>query len=193
MSADSHAKLTLHNGHLIKRSINMRPRLTILLVAILLVAGFAALNWSEFLRPTPLSFGIFVMDAPLGLILLSVLTITLVAFLASSIHMQTVNLLDTRQHAKELHAQRELADKAEASRFTDLRQHLDAQMREIHQRETIASTELEKAVAAGQRELRTQLELMNRTLATRLAEIEARIDAKVDQRARAPGSAAILS
>ena len=166
----------------------MRPRLTILLVAILLVAGFSALNWTEFLRSTPLSFGLFVMDAPLGLILLTVLGITLVAFLISSIHMQTVNLLDTRQHSKELHAQRELADKAESSRFTDLRQHLDAQMREIHQRETIAATELEKAVAAGQRELRTQLELMNRTLASRLGEIESRSDPKADPRPRTPGT-----
>lgn len=166
----------------------MRARLIVLLTAILLVAGFAGLNWSEFLRPTPLSFGLFVMNAPLGLILLCVLGVTLVAFLVSSIHMQTVNLLDTRQHSKELHAQRELADKAEASRFTDLRQHLDTQMREIHQREVIAATELEKAVAQGQRELRTQLELMNRTLATRLAEIEGR----VDQRVREPGSAAVL-
>ena len=166
----------------------MRARLIVLLVAILLVAGFAALNWTEFLRPTPLSFGLFVMDAPLGLTLLSVLTVTLVAFLVSSIHMQTVNLLDTRQHSKELHAQRELADKAEGSRFTDLRQHLDTQMREIHQRETIAASELEKAVAAGQRELRTQLELMNRTLATRLAEIEGR----VDQRVRESGSSPAL-
>ena len=171
----------------------MRPRLTILLVAILLVAGFACLNWSEFIRPTPLSFGLFVMEAPLGLILLSVLTVTLVAFLASSIHMQTVNLLDTRQHSKALNAQRDLADKAEASRFTDLRQHLDTQMRELNQREVIAATELEKAVVAGQRELRTQLELMNRTLATRLAEIESRVDAHADQRARAPGTTAILS
>lgn len=171
----------------------MRARLIILLIAILLVAGFAALNWSEFLRTTPLSFGLLVTNAPLGLILLGMLTITLVAFLVSSIHMQTVNLLDTRTHSKELQVQRDLADKAEASRFTDLRQHLDAQMREIHQRETIAATELEKAVAMGQRELRTQLELMNRTLATRLAEIESRIDARVEQRTRAPGSTAILS
>jgi hypothetical protein len=171
----------------------VRARLIIILTAVLLVAGFAGLNWSEFVRPTPLSFGLFVTDAPLGLILLCVLTVTLVAFLISSIHMQTVNLLDTRQHSKELHAQRELADKAEASRFTDLRQHLDTQMRELNQREVIAATELEKAVVQGQRELRTQLDLMNRTLATRLAEIESRLEARVDQRARAPGSAAILS
>lgn len=170
----------------------MRSRLIVLLIAILLVAGFAALNWPEFLRPSPLNFGVFTMEAPLGLIMLSLLTISLVAFLVSSIHLQTVNLLDTRQHYKEMHAQRELADKAEASRFTDLRTHLDAQMREIHQREIIAATELEKAVAAGQRELRTQLELMNRTLATRLAEIESRIGGRVEQRAHAPGSTSTI-
>ena len=169
----------------------MRSRLIVLLIAILLVAGFAALNWSEFLRLTPLSFGVLVMEAPLGLILLSVLTLTLIAFLISSAHTQTVSLLDSRQHAKELHAQRELADKAEASRFTDLRQQLDVQMREIHERETAAAAEIEKAVAAGQRELRSQLELINRTLATRLGEIESRLDGGADQR-RAPGSTAIL-
>jgi hypothetical protein len=160
----------------------MRARFIVLLVAILLVAGFAALNWSEFGRPTPLSFGLFVMDAPLGLLLLTVLGVTLVAFLVSTAHMQTVNLLDTRQHSKEMQVQRDLADKAEASRFTDLRQHLDAQMREIRQREAIAATELEKAVMQGQRELRAQLEVMNRTLASRLGEIESRVDARTDAR-----------
>lgn len=160
----------------------MRARLIFLLLAILLVAGFAALNWPQIVTPTSLNFGILNMSAPLGLILLSVLAITLVAFLISSIHMQTVSLLDNRQHYKELQAQRDLADKAEASRFTELRQHLDAQMREIHQRETIAATELEKAVAQGQRELRTQLELMNRTLASRLGEIEGRMEARADTR-----------
>lgn len=168
----------------------MRARLIVLIVAILLVAAFAALNWSEFVRPTPLSFGIFVMEASLGLILLAVLGVTLLAFIISSAHTQTVNLLDNRQHAKELQAQRDLADKAEASRFTELRTHLDAQMREIHQRETIAATELEKAVAQGQRELRSQLDQLNRTLATRLGEIESRVAG--DPRSRVPGSTPVL-
>lgn len=160
----------------------MRARLIFILLAIVLVAGFAALNWPQIVTPTPLNFGIFTMNGPLGLILLSVLAIALAAFLISSIHMQTVSLLDNRQHYKELQAQRDLADKAEASRFTDLRQHLDAQMREIHQRETVAATELEKAVAQGQRELRTQLELMNRTLASRLGEIESRSQGRPETR-----------
>jgi hypothetical protein len=62
----------------------MRARLLFLVVAILLVAGFAALNWSEFMRPAPLSFGTQVVDAPLGLIMLGILGVTLLVFLISS-------------------------------------------------------------------------------------------------------------
>jgi len=159
----------------------MRARLVILVVAILAVAGFAALNWSEFLRTTPLSFGLVVMEAPLGLIMLAILTITALGFIVANATAQTQLLVESRQHAKALQAQRDLADKAEASRFTDLRQHLDAQLRENRQREAIAATEFERAMVGSQRELRTQLEQMNRTLAARLGEIESRIDARLDR------------
>ena len=162
----------------------MRARMIVLVLAILAVAGFAALNWSEFLRTTPLSFGPVVADAPLGLILLGVLAITLLTFLISSAHLRTQSLLESRQHAKALDAQRNLADKAEGSRFTDLRQHLDAQLRETRQREAIAATEFEKAMVQAHRELRTQLEQMNRTLALRLGELEGSMQARLDPKIR---------
>src|SRR5690606_11027553 len=41
-------------------------------------------------------------------------------------------LLETRRHTKELHAQRELADRAEASRFTELRVFLETQHQQSH-------------------------------------------------------------
>jgi hypothetical protein len=157
----------------------MRSRSAILVVAILLVAGFAALNWAEIVQPSPLSFGLFVASAPMGLILLSLLALTLVAFLLAAGTMRTQSLIESRQHFKSLEAQRELADKAEASRFTDLRQHLDAQLRQLRERDAIAATEFEKSVVQGQRELRTQLEQINRTLAARLTELEHRIDSRL--------------
>jgi DNA anti-recombination protein RmuC len=163
----------------------MRARLVVLLVAILVVAGFAALNWSEFLRPVPLSFGLTVSEAPLGLIMLVLLGITLLAFLVSSAYQQTQNLIESRHHAKALSAQRDLAEKAEASRFTDLRQHIDSQLREMRQHEVIAASEFEKAMVQAQRELRTQLEQMNRTLSARLGEFEAHLNARVDPTVRA--------
>lgn len=159
----------------------MRPRLVILVVAILAVAAFSALNWSEFVRPIPLSFGWLVAEAPLGLILLGMLSIAVLAFLISSATHRTQNLVESHHHAKVLQAQRDLAEKAEASRFTELRQHLDAQLRENRQHEALVEAEFMKAVTQSQRELQTQLEQMNRTLSTRLAEIEGRLDTRFDR------------
>lgn len=156
----------------------MRARLIFIVATIALVAAFAALNWSEFIRTAPLSLGVVVTEAPLGLILLWMLGLTLVVFLISSALQESHNLIEHGRHAKMLQAQRDLADRAEASRFTELRQHLDTHLRENRQREAISSTEFEKAMVQSQRELRTQMELMNQTLATRLGEFEGRIDAR---------------
>jgi uncharacterized integral membrane protein len=156
----------------------MRTRLTVIVVAILLVAAFAALNWSEFVRPTELLFGPVAMDAPLGLIMLSLLGLALVAFLVSDSITSTRSLMETRRYHTTLEKQRDLADKAEASRFTELRTHLDTQLRELRQRDAITATEFEKAMVGSQRELRTQLEQMNRTMAARLSELEHRLDAR---------------
>ena len=157
----------------------MRTRTILLIVAILLVAGFAALNWAEIIRPSTLWFGLFVTEAPLGAILLGLLALTLVLFLASTAAMKTQSLMDYRQHQKTLEAQRELADKAEASRFVDLRQHLDTSLRELRDRDAIAATEMEKSRMEAQREIRTQLEQINRTIAARLNEMETRLDSRL--------------
>ena len=154
----------------------MRTRAVLIVVAILLIAGFAALNWSEIVRPTPLSFGLFVTDAPLGGILLALLALLVVVFALSGAAMRTQSLMESRQHYKTLEAQRELADKAEASRFTDLRQHLDMHLRELRERDAVAVGELQKSVVQSQRELRTHLEQINRTVASRLNELETRLD-----------------
>ena len=153
----------------------MRIRGILFVVAILLVAAFAALNWSEIARSVPLSFGVFVMNAPLGAILLGLLALAAVAFALSSAAIRTQALVDSRTHHKTLEAQRTLADKAEASRFTELRQHLDAQLKELRERDAIAATEFQKAMVNSQRELRTQLEQMNHTLAARLSDMDARL------------------
>jgi hypothetical protein len=157
----------------------MRARSTLLVVAILLVAGFAALNWSEIARSTPLSFGLFVTDAPLGAILLALLAITLVLFLAASAAMRTQSLMDYRTHQKTLEAQRELADKAEASRFVELRQHLDEHLNRLGERDSIAATEFDKAMLQSRREMQAQMETINRTIAARLNELESRLEGRL--------------
>jgi hypothetical protein len=94
----------------------------VLIVAIAMVAGFAAINWPEFIRPAPLSFGWPTLDAPLGLIMLGLLALTLVVFLISSAMLDSSHLIESRRHAKALERQCDLAERAEASRLIDLRQ-----------------------------------------------------------------------
>ena len=107
--------------------------------------------------------------------MLAVLGLTLLVFLLSSAAQESRIMLEAHRHAKVLAAQRDLADKAEASRFTDLRQQLDTHLRDNRQRDAIVATELEKSIVQSQRELRTQLELMNRNLMARFVEFEERM------------------
>lgn len=170
----------------------MRSRTILLVVAILLVAGFAALNWNEIVRPAPLLFGPVVADAPLGLILLSVLGLTLVLFLVSTAAMRTQSLIDYRHHQKTLEAQRDLADKAEASRFIELRQHLDQHLKDMRERDAIAASEFDKAMLQSRRELQAQMETVNRTLAARLNELEHRLESRFERAGLGRGPASMV-
>jgi uncharacterized integral membrane protein len=101
------------------------------MVLLLLVALFAALNWAAFTAPTELWLGVATVRAPLGLILLGMIVFLAAVFLGYVVYLQTSFLMEARRSARALQAQRELADQAEASRFTELRAHLDARLTEI--------------------------------------------------------------
>jgi hypothetical protein len=118
-----------------------------LLVALAAVAVFAALNWSVIMAPTTLSLGFAQVQAPLGLVLLGLIALLSVLFLVYVVYLQSSVLLEARRHARELQASRELADQAEASRFTELRAHLDARL-----------AELENSLAAQLGELRERVD-----------------------------------
>ena len=103
----------------------MKLRTLFLLLVLLAVGGFTALNWSAVLAPTPLNLGVATVQAPLGLILLGALVLLVVQFLVYVLYLQTTVLFDARSHAKELQANRKLADAAEASRYTELTARID--------------------------------------------------------------------
>jgi uncharacterized integral membrane protein len=105
----------------------MRTKIVILIISTVLIAGFAMLNVDELTRVSTVNFGFTSMQMPLGLLMLMLVVTVLMIFLATSLYMQGRHLLETRQYAKQLTAQRDLADKAEASRFTDLRHYMESQ------------------------------------------------------------------
>ena len=109
----------------------MNSRTLVLLLIVAATAALAVLNWTALSEPLPISLGVTTVDAPLGLIMLGLTVLLGVFFIAYVLSLQGSVLLDTRRHTKEMQAQRELADKAEASRFTELRAFLDAQHQQV--------------------------------------------------------------
>ena len=167
----------------------MRSRTLLLMLATAVVVVFALLNWSEFSRPTPLNLGWTRVGAPLGLILLGLLALATIGFLASSAISHARHVKHEREQAKALQDQRDLADRAEASRFIDLRKALDDHLRESREREKTGAAEREQALARTQRDLRGLLEQMHRSLTMYLGEMEARIDTRIDTLADPRGGA----
>lgn len=136
----------------------MHLRNVLLLIALGAVAVFAALNWSVIMAPTTLSLGFAQVQAPLGLVLLGMLVLLTALFLLYVVYLQTSVLLETRRHARELQASRELADQAEASRFTELR------------------TLVEERLDRLERELRTAIEQTGNSLSAYVGELGERFD-----------------
>lgn len=156
----------------------MRIRTVLMVLATVAVVLFALINWPEITRPTELNLGWQTVTAPLGFVLLGLLLLASVVFLAIMASSHTRHLVETRQHAKSLQAQRDLAERAEASRFTDLRQQIETHLRESRQRDATHASELDQALGRHVRELRNQVLELQRSLAMRLGEMEARLAAR---------------
>ena len=154
----------------------MRIRTILLVVSILLLAGFVALNVDEFSRTSMLSLGVTTIQVPLGMVMLLLLVIATVVFLASTLYMQSKNLMETRQYARELNTQRELADKAEASRFTELRSYLEVQALAAQHREAAAATVLAERFAQQQQALLARLEQSDNSMAAYMGQLEDRLE-----------------
>ena len=152
---------------------------TVLLLAVLaLIVVFAAVNWSVIMAPTTVSMLVTDVQAPLGLILLSITLMITALFLIFVVYLQTNVLLDARRHSRELGAQRELADKAEASRFTDLRSYLDTELRRIGDQVAESRSITTSRLDQVERELRTAVDQAGNTLAAYIGELEDRLERK---------------
>jgi hypothetical protein len=157
----------------------MRIRTILLVLAILIVAAFVALNMEEFTRISTLSLGFATVQVSLGLVMLVTLAAATVIFLASALYMQSSNLLEMRKHTKELNSQRELADKAEASRFTELQNFLATQAATQQQRQADADAALAESFERQQQALMARIEQSDNTLAAYIGQLQDKLERTV--------------
>lgn len=101
----------------------LRTLIVLLLAAMLAI--FVGVNWTAFTAPTSLSLVFGTVEAPLGLVMLIVTGAVALVFLAYAFWLQAAVLRESRRMARELGAQRQLAEAAETSRLTELRAHID--------------------------------------------------------------------
>ncbi len=100
----------------------------VIAAVLILVAIFAAANWSVLIQSTTLSFVAFETQAPLGIILLGV-TLGVVALVVGyALTLRTNWLMETHRLNKEVQKQRELAEQAETSRTSELRSLIELEL-----------------------------------------------------------------
>jgi biopolymer transport protein ExbB/TolQ len=147
-----------------------------LFLAMLVIALFALLNWPAFSAVTPLSLGVTTVYAPLGLIMLGLVVFVSVLFSVWAFSMQASALRETRRMTKDLQAQRDLADKAEASRFTELRAFFTVELARVAQANQEANDRLLARMDRLQNESNLALEQTSNTLSAYVGELEDRME-----------------
>ena len=133
-------------------------RAIVFFLVLVFVGLFALINWTVFSALTPLSLGFTTVQAPLGLIMLGLVVFLCVLFTVWVISLQANSLMDARRQTKELQAQRDLADKAEASRFTELRSELLARLDRLQRESALTLEQSGNSVAAHIGQLEDRLE-----------------------------------
>jgi uncharacterized integral membrane protein len=150
---------------------------TLLLLLILTaIAGFAVLNWNIFITPTQLSLGFTTTQIPLGLVMLGLLAFLTALFLVFLLYRETSALLEARRHSRELQASRELAEQAEASRFTELRNFLEAEILKLTNLHTESESKAVAKIEQVENNLRVTIEQAGNTLAAYIGELEDRLE-----------------
>jgi len=154
----------------------MYLRTILIVLALGALALFTAANWSAFTTPTTLSVIFATIEAPLGLVLLGMVVLLAALFLIYVVYLQSSVLFETRRHARELHAQRELAEHAEISRLHDLRSFLETQLQNLGKQTEQSKAELSARLDQLEGELRQSIEQCQNSLAATMAEIDDRLE-----------------
>ncbi len=164
----------------------MSLRTLSLLVLVGLLAIFTVLNWAAFTTPMTLSLVFATVQAPLGLLMLVVTGLLAALFLLYVVYLQSTVILEARRYARELQTQRQLADEAEASRFTELRAFLESRISKLEadvaQLQSAARGQLERFAT----DLRATIEQTGNVLTAYIGEVEDRLERKLGTTADSP-------
>jgi hypothetical protein len=154
----------------------MNLRSLLILFALALLGGFALVNWQAFMTPMQLSLLVGEVRAPLGLIMLIVTGLITALFLVYVVFQQAGVIVESRRYAKELKANRELADRAEASRFTELKAFIGEELGRLDARSAAATVDLAARIDRLELALGERLNEATGTLSAYVGEVDEKLD-----------------
>lgn len=154
----------------------MRFRTLLLIALMLVLAGFVALNFDAVMQMTTLNLGFSELHAPLGLVMLGVLVAMFGVFLVALLYFQAAHAVELRRVTKEASEQRNLADKAEASRFTELREFLKTELQKTAERDATLNDKLAQKMDMVRTSLVESIENTSNGLNANLGQIEDRLE-----------------
>lgn len=99
-----------------------------------IVAVLVFRNWSSLMAPAPLDLIVAQVQAPLGVVILSLAAALVALFGIAYLHHRIGTLIETRKQLKEVQRLQDLADKAEASRIENLHRLISTEFRLLNER-----------------------------------------------------------
>jgi uncharacterized integral membrane protein len=156
--------------------MNIRAFSLSLILAFVLLAAFAALNWVALATTSTLNFGFAELTAPLGVIMLVFTAAISGLFIIYIVLLQAGVILEERRLTKALKAQSELADTAETSRYTELRSLLEVELRKIEAQRDFTRNEFNTRMEASEQSMLKNLAEATASLSANLGEIEDKLD-----------------
>lgn len=167
----------------------MQIRSLLLILVLVVTVAFAALNWGAFTTPTSLWLGFMTVEAPLGVVMLCLLAFFVALLGAWIVYLQGSVMLDTRRHAKELHAHREVAAKAEASRLTELHNAMTSEFQRLSRALDDAQMATQLRLDETEQRLVSRLDQAGNALHASLGEL----DDRIERRDAAKGAASLAA
>jgi flagellar biosynthesis component FlhA len=154
----------------------MKFQTTVILLVAVVIAAFTVLNWNIIVVPAELSLGVTTVRASLGLVMLGLAAALAILFLAFAVCLQAAARKESRRQAAQIQAARELAERAETSRYTKLREVLEEGLRKEETRTAESTNLLLTQLRQESGDLKTLIEQSGNTLAAYIGEVEDRLE-----------------
>ncbi|CAH1385270.1 hypothetical protein [Candidatus Nitrotoga sp. M5] len=148
----------------------------LILVGFFCFGIFVLANWSTLTTSATLSFVAFSFEAPLGLLLLGVILVFAAFFVAYVLILRTTMLMDAHRYARELKAQQQLAEKAEASRLNELRGQINHEFAQLRESTEKSRTSFSTQIEGVEEALRSLIEETSRSQLAYIGEVEDKLD-----------------